>query len=176
MAILGNEFMTLQRGSAGRGLAVCASLLSAALITGCSSDTEKPNEPTGSPTRKATPTAPVQDEQGLGKKVKEALGTESIDDSDPLFVESGLERVSDGIHTDSVLSKGSSYELSVACAGRGKVSLSVGLKGHVRQTVLCDGVPVLQRITDSPSKVKISAEGASGATGMIGWRITRAGK
>jgi hypothetical protein len=87
-----------------------------------------------------------------------------------------LERVGDGIHTESEMPRGHAFELSVVCAGKGTITLSVGRKGAVRQTVECDGVPVLHRITDPPSKLVIDTESRSGATGMVAWHMAKADK
>ncbi|MFE7395180.1 hypothetical protein [Streptomyces sp. NPDC057557] len=69
--------------------------------------------------------------------------------------------------------RGRSYKLAVACAGKGKVTLSIALKDPVRQTVDCDGVPLRQRITAAAAKVKIDTEGMPGATGMVAWRLDK---
>ncbi|MFB6704942.1 hypothetical protein ACFCW6_09540 [Streptomyces sp. NPDC056333] len=114
-------------------------------------------------------------EERLGEQVEEALGTEEIGDNDPLFVEAGLERVSDGFHTVPELTRGRSYTLAVACAGKGRIILSLVLQNPVRRTVACDGVPLRRRITVSAAKVKIDTEGMPGATGMVAWRIDKVG-
>ncbi|MFF9507442.1 hypothetical protein ACF1BU_13435 [Streptomyces sp. NPDC014724] len=115
-------------------------------------------------------------EKRLGEQVQQALGTEEVGDSDPLFVEAGLERVSDGVHTEPELTRGRSYELAVACAGKGRITLSIALKNPVRQTVECDGVPLRRRLTASVAKVSIDTEGKPGATGMVAWRLDKADK
>ncbi|MFF8941113.1 hypothetical protein ACF1A5_02320 [Streptomyces sp. NPDC014864] len=120
---------------------------------------------------------PALDEQRLGKQVEEALGAETLpDDRDPLFVEAGLERVSDGIHAESVTTRGKDYQLRVACAGKGKITLSVASKKPTRRIISCDGVPASRRIADSPGRLRIDAEGVNGAVGMIGWRIDKVKK
>ncbi|MFE2016855.1 hypothetical protein ACFW9O_02245 [Streptomyces sp. NPDC059499] len=110
----------------------------------------------------------------LGRQLEETLGTEEISDSDPLFVEAGLERVSDGFHTEPELVRGRSYELAVACAGQGVMSLSVALDNPVRRTVNCDGVPVRLPVTGAAAEVGIETEGMPGATGMVAWRLDKA--
>ncbi|MGC5003625.1 hypothetical protein [Streptomyces sp. DT203] len=109
-------------------------------------------------------------------QVEEALDTEEAGDSDPLFVEAGLERVSDGFHTEPELARGRSYRLSVACAGKGKIVLSIALKARVRRTTDCDGVPLQLRITASTARVAIDTERMPGATGMVAWRMDRVEK
>lgn len=154
-------------------LAFCA-VLSLTAMTGCTGDSDGSDKATGKPRPEPTRSSPAHDEQKLGDRVEKALGT-GVDDSDPEFVESGLERVSDGVHTRPKLSRGASYKLWVACAGKGKITLSAPIRAEkpTRQTVSCDGVPVVQRITGSRSNLEIEAEGLRGATGMVGWRVSK---
>ncbi|MFD4483350.1 hypothetical protein ACFWPU_45635 [Streptomyces sp. NPDC058471] len=142
-------------------------------MTGCTDDADGSSKSPAKSHAEPTKTRPTHDEQKLGKQVKEALGTQAIDDSDPLFVESGLERISDGIHTQPKLSPGTRYELKVACAGKGKIELSIegGKPGH--QTVGCDGVPATHRTSGSRSKLQIDTTAGPGAVGMVGWRISK---
>lgn len=112
----------------------------------------------------------------LGRQVEETLGTAEVSDSDSLFVEAGLERVGDGFHSVPELARGHSYELSVVCAGRGKIRLSVALKNPVLQTLDCDGVTFRQRLTASAATVKIDGDGMKGAVGMVGWRLDKVKK
>ncbi|MER5743934.1 hypothetical protein ABT097_11725 [Streptomyces sp. NPDC002225] len=112
-------------------------------------------------------------EEKLGEQVQEALDTKEPDESGPLFVESGLERVGDGFHTEPELERGRSYGLQVACAGTGQIVLSVTGEDRARRRIDCDGAPVHQRITAPATTVVIKAEAASGATGMVGWRLDR---
>ncbi|QMV12518.1 hypothetical protein GJU35_25610 [Streptomyces lincolnensis] len=97
-------------------------------------------------------------------------------------MESGLERASDGIHTNSGLSSGRSYTLSVVCSGEGagegeeEVRLTVTAKRPTRQTVTCDSVPVRQRITDAPAQIRIDVDGLAGSSGTVGWRIDELAK
>ncbi|MFD5699540.1 hypothetical protein [Streptomyces lasiicapitis] len=155
--------------------ALCATL-ALALVSGCSSDSDGPDESAEKGSPKPTRTAPVQDDPKLGQRVKEALGTDELGDSGPLLVESGLERVSDGVHTRPKLSPGRSYQVAVACAGKGKISLSIRAEKPTRETVDCDGVPVMQRTVGSRSNLEIDTSGLSGATGMVGWRVSRVEK
>ncbi|MEE1807053.1 hypothetical protein [Streptomyces sp. BE133] len=165
-----------------RSLALCCvSVAFAAFTVGCSSDSGGPSGPSASESspgrqQKGSAEASGRAEERLGKQVQEVLGTEEVSDSDPLFVESGLERVGDGLHTEPELARGRTYELAVACAGKGKITLSIALKNPVHQTVNCDGVPFRQRITASAGKAGIDAEGMPGATGMVAWRLDKVDK
>ncbi|MDX2729881.1 hypothetical protein [Streptomyces sp. PA03-2a] len=179
MAIpVGEQMTPLPPHPLRRSLVLCASLLSVALAAGCTSAPGEPNGPSTPESstrkqRKHTSETSAHAEERLGKQVEEALGTEEIGDSDPLFVEAGLERVSDGFHTVPVLTRGRSYRLSVVCAGKGKSILSMALQKPVHRTMACDGVPLRRRITVPAAKVKIDTEGMPGATGMVAWRIDK---
>lgn len=145
-------------------------MLSLSVITGCSSDSDEPTEETPSKPAKA---ASPRDDEKLGKRVEQALDLELIDDSDPLFVESGLERVSDGIHTHPKLPPGVSYELAVVCSGKGEVRLSVRAERRTSRSVSCDGVPTVQRTVGLRSRLEIDTTGLRGASGMVGWRVRK---
>ncbi|MEU1103104.1 hypothetical protein ABZ408_19350 [Streptomyces tibetensis] len=175
MALLGNPVMMHGLRNSRRDAILLASILSAALVTGCSSD----HKDIGSkdPKPSTTPPSATSDQtKVLEKKVEEVLRVTHVDDTNGLFVESGLERVSDGVHTRSALANGKSYTLVVVCAGVGKVRLAVTTKPPVRQTVECNSVPVRQRITDAPAQLLTDVEGLAGATGVIGWRIDELAK
>lgn len=150
---------------------VLISVLSAGLIVGCSSDHEDQGKKTPRPND--SPSATSDQAKVLELKAKKALGIAESDDTDDLFVESGLERVDDGIHTRTTLTRGKSYTLAVACAGAGKVHLTVTAKPPVRKTVECDSVPVRHRITNAPTQIETDVEGTAGATGFVGWRIDK---
>ncbi|MFI9630494.1 hypothetical protein [Streptomyces sp. NPDC052042] len=182
MALLDDKLMTLRPRPWRRSLVrYCIPVLSVVFAVGCTSDSDEatsPSMPESSPGQHREPSSETSDraEKRLGKQVEEALGTEEVSDGDPVLVEAGLERVGDGFHTEPELTRGRSYKLAVVCAGQGKITLSVSLKDPVRQTVDCDGVSHYQRITASAAKVAIVAEGMSGATGMVGWRLDKADK
>ncbi|GAA0640484.1 hypothetical protein GCM10009535_16900 [Streptomyces thermocarboxydovorans] len=156
-----------------RGGVLLASLLSAALVVGCSGSQDKGKPPEN---KSRTPdSAPSDQMKTLQKKAERALGIEEDGADSDLFVESGFERVNDGIHTRSALSKGESYSLSVVCSGRGTVQVTVTAERSVERTVTCDGVPVRQRITDAPAEMKIDVDGLPGSSGIAGWRIDELG-
>jgi hypothetical protein len=67
----------------------------------------------------------------------------------------GAERVTDGVHTETILSKGKTYKLTLVCVGA---------------TVQCDQSLVQQRIAgDGP--VRINVDAAEGASGVIAWQV-----
>lgn len=162
----------------GRHFILCAAVLSIALAAGCSSRSDGPGAPKSSPDRQrpSPSTASGQADEELGRHVEEVLDTAEIGDAEPLFVEAGLERVGDGFHTMPELRRGHAYKLSVACAGKGRISLSVAVKSPVRQSLDCDGVAFWQRFTASASSIRIDGDGMPGATGMVGWRLDEADK
>ncbi|MCX5226654.1 hypothetical protein ABZY16_08740 [Streptomyces sp. NPDC006553] len=101
------------------------------------------------------------------KRVKDVLDRVSPDA--PEFIESGTERVEDGVHHRSRLTKGSAYQLAVVCAGEGAVVPVVG--GEDIPAVPCDGVPVTHRIASAPAELPLAVTGRAGASGTVGWRI-----
>ncbi|MGA4849670.1 hypothetical protein ACOBQB_26695 [Streptomyces sp. G5(2025)] len=161
-----------QRSARRYGGGVWAVVVCLAVLTGCSED----GGGADGAGRGARPTAAGSSSAGgdeeFGERVRKALGTESIDDSDPLFVESGLERVGDGIHARPKLRPGTVYEVVVACAGKGRIDLSIAGKGPTHRTVDCDGVPTTARTTGARDELRLDATGRSGAAGMVGWRIS----
>ncbi|WP_351232124.1 hypothetical protein [Streptomyces sp. NPDC002133] len=154
-------------------------MLSAILVTGCTEDSGSSEGPTKQVTPPASSQSPRHSpgatDKELGELAEAALDTVTIDD--PEFVESGLEALSDGIHTDSPLTRGKSYQLGVACAGRGKAKLSVQIKDKpVVQSFDCDGTAVYQRIAEAPSRLRIDVDGEPESSGMVAWRISEAGQ
>ncbi|MFJ2704459.1 hypothetical protein ACIO3R_14820 [Streptomyces sp. NPDC087428] len=147
------------------------------LVTGCTGDSGGPSAPESSPSRQQNPSSTSDRNNGrLGEQVEKTLGTAEVSDSDPLFVEAGLERVGDGFHSVPELARGHSYELSVVCVGKGQISLSVALKNPLRRTLTCDGVTLRQRLTASGDTIKIDGDQMKGATGMVGWRLDKVNK
>ncbi|MFD7066671.1 hypothetical protein ACFV97_05450 [Streptomyces sp. NPDC059913] len=147
-------------------------------MSGCTGEDAAPKEAGASQSaaehaRKPSAKASGPAEEKLGEQVQEALGTRETDESGPLFVESGLERVGEGFHTEPELERGRSYGLQVACAGTGQIVLSVTGEDRARRRIDCDGAPVHQRFTAPATTVVIKAEEVSGATGMVGWRLDR---
>ncbi|MEU9403032.1 hypothetical protein [Streptomyces sp. NPDC048242] len=92
------------------------------------------------------------------------------------MVESGVERVSEGVHTEPGTQSGRVYRLTVVCAGQGtaKVTLTSGTPGApVRaRAVPCDRSELFERFTGARG-VRIDVDGDTGATGMIAWRINK---
>ncbi|WDV52611.1 hypothetical protein PV963_20635 [Streptomyces coeruleorubidus] len=176
MALLGNPDMIHGQRLARLGANFLVPILSVAFIVGCSSGSEDRGEPSKDPKPSASPSATSDRTKVLEKQAEEALGIGEADDTDDLFVESGLERTSDGIHTRPVLSNGKSYTLAVVCSGAGEVRLTVTVKRPARQTVACDSVPVRQRITDAPAQLEIDVDGLAGSSGIVGWRIDELAK
>lgn len=86
-------------------------------------------------------------------------------------VEAGTERVTDGIHSEPTLSKGKTYRLSLACAGKGDARLTfVPTNAGSQAAVPCDKSVVQQRLT-AEGPVRIDVDGTSGSTGVIAWQI-----
>ncbi|WP_344403291.1 hypothetical protein [Streptomyces longisporus] len=120
-----------------------------------------------SPSR--TTTTAAQQEEKLGAEARSALQATATGST----VASGLERVSDGLHTDPGLSAGTAYRLTVVCAGTGTVAIEFAPAGAaVRKPFSCDGTTVLERFTAKQAQ-HVDINGGRGATGMIAWRIER---
>ncbi|MFJ4972378.1 hypothetical protein [Streptomyces sp. NPDC088755] len=95
-----------------------------------------------------------------------------IASDEPGFLESGVERLGDGIHTKSLLALGKSYKVSFACAGSGAAEATVRSKGTTEVKKLeCDGVPVPTRVQDAPSRITIDVTALAKASGMVAYRI-----
>ncbi|MFS4109804.1 hypothetical protein [Streptomyces sp. PD-S100-1] len=79
--------------------------------------------------------------------------------------------MTDGIHSEPTLSKGKTYRLSLACAGRGDARLTfVPTNAGSQAAVPCDKSVVQQRLT-AEGPVRIDVDGTSGSTGVIAWQI-----
>lgn len=136
-------------------------------LTGCTSG----NAPAPDRSATASPhaSADPSGDRKLTAQAQSALN--SVTEQGQSMVESGVERVSDGIHTQPDLSTGRSYKLAVVCAGRGKAKIvfTPG-KTAAEKTVPCDRSVVFERFTSSEA-VRIDVQGDAQATGMIAWRI-----
>ncbi|MEV5317083.1 hypothetical protein AB0K92_05285 [Streptomyces sp. NPDC052687] len=145
---------------------------SAVLLVSCtagSGDTADAS-PSPSPTATSSAGSPGTSERKLTERVEAALAGFR----DGTLVESGVERVSEGIHTEPTLTKGATYRLDLACAGTGSARLRLTPASAGRQaTVPCDGTVVQQRIAGDGA-IRIDVDGSTGATGMIAWQIDRA--
>lgn len=176
MALLGNSDMIYGKWFTRRGATLLVPILSAAFLVGCSGESEDNGGPSKNPKPSASPSATSDQRKVLEKRAEEALGIVEIDELGELFVQSGLERVSDGIHHRPVLVSGKSYTLAVVCSGAGEVRLTVTMKRPERQTVECDSVPVRQRIADVTAQIEIDVDGLAGSSGIVGWRIDELAK
>ncbi|MGW3389920.1 hypothetical protein [Streptomyces cinereoruber] len=84
-------------------------------------------------------------------------------------MESGLERVREGVHHRSPLMKGKTYKLSVVCVGTGGVQVVIA--DGDPQSVPCDGVPASRRVESSPEQLPVDITAEAGATGMVAWQV-----
>ena len=161
--------MTFSSPRAAR-LAGCAVVVSAFLLTSCTtSDSGGGNAANSSqsPAPSSPRTATEPSEKKLTEQVQAALAAVHSG----TLVEAGVERVTDGIHTEPGLSKGKTYRLNLVCAGSGSAQLQfVPANAGTEATVPCDESVVQQRIT-ADKQVRINVNGAEGATGVIAWQI-----
>ncbi|MFF6868966.1 MULTISPECIES: hypothetical protein [unclassified Streptomyces] len=139
------------------------------LAAGCTGGTESSSDPSASAAGKPTGTRGLhgESEGDQGERAKAALETVSPDD--PEFVESGLERVREGVHHRSPLMKGKAYKLSVACVGTGSVQVVIANRDP--QSVPCDGVPASRRVESAPEQLPVDITAEAGATGMVAWQV-----
>ncbi|MGW6906505.1 hypothetical protein [Streptomyces sp. NPDC054940] len=96
------------------------------------------------------------------------------------MVESGTERVSDGIHSQPTLTPGTTYKLTVVCAGSGTAEIEfTPAEVGPRKSVPCDGSAVFERLRvpkelkPEEEFVRLDVRGKPGATGMMAWRISK---
>ncbi|MFJ5548670.1 hypothetical protein [Streptomyces sp. NPDC093225] len=139
-------------------------------IAGCSGPDASP-EPTVSKSapHPATPkpTATAVD-KALSDRAHAAVST--LDTNDPAFVESGDDTVAQGVHNQSPLPAGKTYQVLIACAGTGSVEVVVAdFKPHVQA---CDANPSSYRVTSKSKVLDFSIKGRPGASGAIAWQIS----
>ncbi|MER5405929.1 hypothetical protein [Streptomyces sp. NPDC002769] len=148
----------------------CALLLSAFCPTGCAPDHESaPGRGASAPA--AHRSADAQAEKTLTAQVQAAL--DAVATADAPMVESGTERVSDGVHTRPGVAEGTAYELTVVCAGKGDAEIEFTPAGAgSKRPVPCDGSVVFERFTARGS-LRLDVRGKPGSTGVIAWRIDK---
>ncbi|MDN3263426.1 hypothetical protein QWJ26_27165 [Streptomyces sp. CSDS2] len=136
-------------------------------LTACTPD----NDPASDRAAAASPHASAEPsaEENLTAQARSAL--DAVTDQGQSMVESGVERVSDGVHTRPGLPAGRSYKLTVVCAGEGEawIFFTSG-RTAPKKAVPCDRSVVSERFTTGKS-VRIDVEGDARATGMVAWRI-----
>ncbi|GGW71901.1 hypothetical protein GCM10010503_56540 [Streptomyces lucensis JCM 4490] len=87
------------------------------------------------------------------------------------MVESGVERLADGIHTEPGLQAGKSYELKLVCAGHGTARLRFRPTGdRASAEVPCDQSVVAERISGD-KRTHIDVDAVQGATGVVAWEV-----
>ncbi|MGJ5826904.1 hypothetical protein [Streptomyces ossamyceticus] len=149
---------------------VCAAAALPALLVACTSGGGAgAADPTPS-RRSGTATAAGPSDAELAERAEAALaglGEEAL-------VESGVERVIDGVHTEPHLEDGKPYRITLVCVGRGSARLAFGPAGSGPKGVAvpCDGALVQQRVTGA-EPLRIDVDGSDGATGAIAWQLDR---
>ncbi|MFG5724048.1 hypothetical protein [Streptomyces murinus] len=140
-------------------------VIPALLLTACSAKTDP------APAATHHGGGGAQADSKLAARAQSALDAAS--DGGSSMVESGVERVSDGVHTQPGLTHGAAYKLTVVCAGKGAVELVVAPAGAGgKKAVPCDSSVVFERLTAEGS-LKVDVQGTPGAAGMIAWRINK---
>ncbi|MFJ9832223.1 hypothetical protein ACIRU2_12625 [Streptomyces sp. NPDC101169] len=151
-------------------LAGCCVLVSAFLLTWCTTSGSDGGGPHSSPSPAPSSPRPAtaQQEKNLGEQARAALA--AVRGGTP--VEAGAERVTDGVHSEPTLTRGRTYRISLACAGRGAAELTfVPANAGTKTTVPCDRSVVQQRIT-AEAPVHVDVDGTRGSTGVIAWQIS----
>ncbi|MEV6739378.1 hypothetical protein AB0N14_21580 [Streptomyces sp. NPDC051104] len=163
--------MTAMKAHLGRRTWVigCA-LASAFSLASCTSDGD-PGSAHPSSSASATARSSPSAEKKLTAEVQSALAASATKQN--AMVESGVERVTDGVHSEPLLDKGNAYRLSVVCAGSGDVEIAfTPTSVSSKKDVSCDQSTFQQRFTGVDS-LRIDVTARRGSTGMIGWRIDR---
>lgn len=153
----------------GTRRSLCRALLTVLCLTGCTSHGSVPaGHPSASaPRRNVDP----HSEKQLTAQAQAAL--DGVTKADGSMVESGAERVSDGVHTQPHLTDGTPYRLTVVCAGHGAAEIAFTPHDAGSTTpVPCDGSVTFERLTGK-SSVRLDVRGKPSATGMIAWRINK---
>ncbi|MGW3914469.1 hypothetical protein ACWEBX_23520 [Streptomyces sp. NPDC005070] len=149
-------------------LAVYAVVASVFLVVSCTSGS---GEGKGAPSASSAPSESRTADEASEKKLTEQAQAALAAVHSGKLVEAGVERVSDGIHTEPTLGEGKTYRLNVVCFGRGSAQLTfVPASAGTKTEVPCDQSVVQQRIT-MRKWVHIDVDGAEGSTGMIAWQV-----
>ncbi|MFH8394636.1 hypothetical protein [Streptomyces sp. NPDC018036] len=150
-------------------IAGCAVAASVVLLTSCTSGSGdgKTSKASSSPASTGSQAASGPPDKEFTEQAQAALTAVRSGE----MVESGVERVTDGIHTEPSLSEGKTYRLNLVCVGRGSAQLTfTPASAGTTTKVSCDQSVVQQRITVRKS-IRIDVDGAKGAAGVIAWRI-----
>jgi hypothetical protein len=145
--------------------------VSVLFLTGCTADHDPAPGRAESPAVTTRQGTAARTEQRLTTQVTSAL--DAVTDRGGSMVESGVERVSDGIHTRPDLARGVPYELTVVCAGQGTVEivLTPAATGATK-AVPCDRSVVSEPLTTHTAR-RVDVRAGAGATGMVAWRIDK---
>ncbi|AXG79137.1 hypothetical protein DVK44_17295 [Streptomyces paludis] len=143
------------------------------MLTSCTADSgtgpgesEAPRTPHAS----VSETSSAQEEKKLGDRARAAIEATA---SGEKLVESGLERVTDGAHTQPSFNKDKKYRLTVVCVGHGSVAVTfTPTVGIPKKTIACDESLASERFTVAETQmVRFDIVGGDGASGMVAWRI-----
>ncbi|MFD9460287.1 hypothetical protein [Streptomyces sp. NPDC060027] len=155
-------------------LAACAVAASAFLLASCTSGSgegEAASAPPSTSVPSESRTANASSEKKFTEQAQAALAAVRSGK----MVETGVERVADGIHTEPTLSEGKTYRLNVVCFGSGSAQLTfVPASVGTETKVPCDQSVVQQRVQQRITmhrSIHIDVDGAKGSTGMIAWQI-----
>ncbi|MFG2606861.1 hypothetical protein ACGFT2_25415 [Streptomyces sp. NPDC048514] len=167
LEVLGDLVMT--RATARRWIAGCTVTASVFLLASCTSDAGdgKTARTSSRPSPSSARTAGESSEKRLTEQAQTALAAARSGRS----VESGAERLTDGIHTEPSLHAGKTYELRLVCVGHGAAQLRFKPTGNgTPAKVPCDQSVVRQRIS-AGEQIHIDVDATHGSNGVVAWEI-----
>lgn len=154
-------------------LAGCTVAASVFVLASCTSGDgdARPSHARSSSTPSSPRTPSGSTEKGLGEQAQAALAAVQSGK----LVESGTERVTDGIHTEPNLTAEKTYKINLVCFGHGAAQMKFAPPSMGTQTeVPCDRSVVQQRIAGH-KHIHIDVDAAKGSTGVIAWEIEAIG-
>ncbi|MEU9157162.1 hypothetical protein AB0D59_43125 [Streptomyces sp. NPDC048417] len=159
----------MTHATARRWIAGCTVAASVFLLASCTSeagDGKAAKEPT---TR--SPSSSRAADGSSDKRLIEQAQTALAAAQTGRMVESGAERLTDGIHTEPSLHAGKTYELKLVCVGHGAAQLSFKPTGTgTPAKVPCDQSVVRQRIS-AGKQIHIDVDASHGSNGVVAWEI-----
>lgn len=148
----------------------CTALSSFLLVACTSGQDNRPRETASSPSSSARASSAQETEKKLAAEARTAVEGTAAQET---LVESGVERVTDGVHSEPFLRAKEEYRLTAACAGDGDAKITfTPAAGIAAKSLPCDRSVVSERFV-APESVRLDITGGQGASGMIAWRISR---
>ncbi|WP_147286009.1 hypothetical protein [Streptomyces corynorhini] len=148
----------------------CTALCSLLLVSCTSGQDNRPKGAASSASSSAHAPSQQRTEKKLAAEARTAVDGTAVEEK---LVESGVERVPDGVRSEPFLHEKDEYRLTVACAGDGDVRITfTPAVGIATKSLPCDRSVVSERFV-APGSVRLDITGGQGASGMIAWRISK---